>query len=33
MCGDECDGGEIGRKEVWNNEDEGMMKEMGENEF
>ena len=33
MCGDEGDGVEIGRKGGWNNEDEGMMNEMGENEF
>ena len=33
MCGDEGDGVEIGRKGEWNNEDEGMMNEMGENEF
>ena len=33
MNGDEGDGGEIGRKEGWNNEDERMINEMGENEF
>ena len=33
MCGDEGDGGEIGRKEGWINEDEGMINEMVENEF
>ena len=33
MCGDEGDGGEIGRKGGWNNEDEGMINEMRENEF
>ena len=33
MCGDEGDGVEIGRKGGWNNEDEGMMNEMVENEF
>ena len=33
MSGDEGDGGEIGRKGVWNNEEEGMINEMGENEF
>ena len=33
MSGDEGDGGEIGRKGGWNNEYEGMINEMGENEF
>ena len=33
MCGDEGDGGEIGWKEGWNNEDEGMINEMSENEL
>ena len=33
MSGDEGDGGEIGRKGVWNNEQEGMLNEMVENEF
>ena len=33
MSGDEGDGGEIGWKGGWNNEDESMINEMGENEF
>ena len=33
MSGDEGNGVEIGRKGGWNNEDEGMMNEMGENEI
>ena len=33
MSGDEGDGDKIGRKGGWNNEDEGMMNEMSENEF
>ena len=33
MNGDEGDGGEREGKEVWNNEDEGMINEMRENEF
>ena len=33
MSGDEGDGVEIGRKKVWNNEEEGMINEMRENEF
>ena len=33
MSGDEGDVGEIVWKGVWNNEDEGMINEMGENEF
>lgn len=33
MIGDEGDGGEIGRKGGWNNEDESMINEMVENEF
>ena len=33
MSGDEGDGGEIGWKEGWNNEYEGMLNEMRENEF
>ena len=33
MSGDEGDGGEIGRKVGWNNKWEGMINEMGENEF
>ena len=33
MSGDEGDGVEIGRKGVWNNEDECMINEMVENEF
>ena len=33
MCGDEGDGGERGWKGGQNDEQEGMMKEMGENEF
>ena len=33
MCGDEGDGGEIGWKGILNKEQEGMINEMGENEF
>ena len=33
MSGDEGDGGEIGRKGVWNYEYEGIINEMVENEF
>ena len=33
MSGDEGDGVEIGRKGVWNNEYEGMINEIAENEF
>ena len=33
MIGDEGDGGEIGWKGVWNNEQEGMINEIRENEF
>ena len=33
MSGDEGDGGEKGRKGVWNNEQESMIYEMVENEF
>ena len=33
MCGDEGDGGEIGRKGGWNNEVESMINEISENEF
>ena len=33
MSVDEGDGGEIGRKGEWNNEQESMMNEMVENEF
>ena len=33
MSGDEGDGGEIGWKGRWNNEEEDMINEMGENEF
>ena len=33
MSDDEGDGDEIGRKGGWNNEDEGMINEMSENEF
>ena len=33
MSGDEGDGVEIGWKGVWNNEQESMLNEMGENEF
>ena len=33
MGGDEGDGVEIGWKEGWNNEQEGMVNEMVENEF
>ena len=33
MSGDEGDGGEKGRKGGWNNEQEGMINEMVENEF
>ena len=33
MCDDEGDDGEIGWKGGWNNEDEGMINETGENEF
>ena len=33
MCDDEGDGGEIGWKGEWNNEDEGIVNEMSENEF
>ena len=33
MCGDEGDGVEIGWKGVWNNEQEGMLNKMVENEF
>ena len=33
MIGDEDDGVEIGWKGEWNNEDEGIVNEMSENEF
>ena len=33
MSGDEGDGGEIERKRGWNNEQESMLNEIGENEF
>ena len=33
MSGDEGDGDEIGWKRGWNDEDESMINEMGENEF
>ena len=33
MSGDDGDGVEIGWKGVWNNEQKGMINEMGENEF
>ena len=33
MSGDEGDGGEIGRKGGGNNEEDGMINEMSENEF
>ena len=33
MCGDEGDGGEIGWKGGWNNEQKVMIYEMRENEF
>ena len=33
MSGDEGDGGEIGVKGGWNNEQKGMINDMGENEF
>ena len=33
MSGDEGDGVEIERKGGWNNEDEGMINEIRENEF
>ena len=33
MSGDEGDGDEIKVKGGWNNEQEGMVNEMGENEF